>query len=35
MGTLSSTGVLGVILNVRYGLGDAATGASKLIGLLP
>jgi len=34
MGTLSSTGILGTILSVLYSLGDAAKGASKLIGLL-
>ncbi|MCG7276787.1 porin [Corynebacterium sp. BF-R-2] len=34
MGTLSSTGILGTILSVLYNLGDAAKGASKLIGLL-
>lgn len=34
MGTLSSTGIIGLLLNVLYGLGDMAGGASKLIGLL-
>lgn len=35
MGTLSSTGVIGVILDVLFGLGKAAEGTSKMIGLLP
>ncbi|MDK6813301.1 porin [Corynebacterium sp. UMB6689] len=34
MGILSSTGIIGDILSVLYSLGDMASGASKLIGLL-
>lgn len=34
MGTLSSTGIIGLLLNILYGLGDMAKGGSKLIGLL-
>ncbi|MTD91829.1 porin [Corynebacterium hiratae] len=34
MGTFSSTGILGDILSVLYALGDMASGAKKLIGLL-
>lgn len=34
MELLSSTGIIGTLLNVLYGLGDMASGASKLIGLL-
>ncbi len=34
MGTLSSSGIIGLVLNVLYNLGDMAKGASKLIGLL-
>ncbi|MDK8763669.1 porin [Corynebacterium sp. FDAARGOS 1242] len=34
MGTLSSTGIIGDILTILYNLGDMASGAKKLIGLL-
>ncbi len=34
MGTFSSTGIIGLILDVLYNLGDMASGAKKLIGLL-
>lgn len=34
MGTLSSSGIIGLLLNILSGLGDMAGGASKLIGLL-
>lgn len=34
MATLSSSGIIGLVLSVLYNLGDAAKGASKLIGLL-
>lgn len=34
MGTLSSTGIIGLLLNIFYGLGTMVDGASKLIGLL-
>lgn len=34
MATFSSSGILGTILSVLYDLGDMASGAKKLIGLL-
>ena len=34
METLSSTGIFGLILPLLYALGDADSGAKKLIGLL-
>lgn len=34
MGTLSSSGIIGLLLQILYGLGDVAGGASDLIGLL-
>lgn len=34
MGTLSSSGIIGLLLKIFYNLGDMASGASKLIGLL-
>lgn len=34
MELFSSTGILGDILSVLYNLGDMASGAKKLIGLL-
>ncbi|MDO5032281.1 porin [Corynebacterium sp.] len=34
MATLSSSGIIGTLLNIFYALGDMAGGAADLIGLL-
>lgn len=34
MGTLSSTGIIGLLTTILYNLGDVAGGVSSLIGLV-